>query len=500
MRIGIAGCGVVGMSMLAFVARHGIAHLALAVCPSVPSAGEILLDVWDQRTLNDEERRCITRAGASFIDGSHRTLKAFIDGCDICIVSAGIDLYMHGVDLTKCVTEVDVFYALFKRPVIAVTGTLGKTTVTQLLGTLLTHQAGRLFAASRTYRRGVQHENTIPPSVVVGGNIGVGLLDLIDNQATIGVAVIELSSFQLEHAQHYAPDIAVWTNFSPNHLDRHGTIAAYFKAKARLLASQHALQSAVLPVDLFEGSYYDLLCTYVSTARSKWHVVSDVLPGNEVYARIKNYGASIIYVHNGMVWVHTDKGDIPLISCAVLPEQEFKTNWLTIIATLYATGADCTLLNRTLLEETLCAARSVIGEHRLEYCGMVRGVAMYNDSKATVAAATKAAVNRLMLTQRPILLIVGGTSKGVPRRDLVEFIKGVPLIKKAVCCGPYAHELDPFLAYPTLEDAVRALLAEACEGDQLLFSPGGASFDMFDNYRHRGTVFKEIIARIMDEG
>ncbi len=155
----------------------------------------------------------------------------FFSHADHIISSPGIDIRPYYQQFkTKWITELDLFYQHWKRPIIAITGSVGKTTVTHLLGQLLSRYKLR---------------------VAVCGNIGTPMLDMISFSDLYDIAVMEVSSFQLEYSTSFAPQIAIWTNFAPNHLDRH-TLEEYFFSKAKICAFQNSNQTAIIPYEVYQ--------------------------------------------------------------------------------------------------------------------------------------------------------------------------------------------------------------------------------------------------------
>ena len=160
-------------------------------------------------------------------------IEPFLAAHDQILVSAGIDLRPYEKFAHKFIGELDLFAQEWRKPFIAITGTVGKTTVTHILGTVLQH---------------------LGKKAVIGGNIGVGLCDLLETAQDAELAVVEVSSFQLELSKSFAADLAIWTNFSPNHLDRHGTLEAYRDAKNKIITMQRAGQKALVPITLAKKS------------------------------------------------------------------------------------------------------------------------------------------------------------------------------------------------------------------------------------------------------
>ena len=334
-----------------------------------------------------------------------------------------------------CLGELDFASLGWRGLIVAVTGTNGKTTLTEFLTAALA-RAGRDAHAA--------------------GNIGVPLSRLVVAQAggaPDSIAVCEVSSFQAETLRYFRADSALWTNFAEDHLERHGSIAEYFLAKWRLLERT---------------------------------IGGPVLAGAGVARVAGGFGQSL--PAEAVVATAGQPGDV-LLHGTVFAEYPQRENFILAAAWWRAAG---------LPEETLYAAARAfrLGAHRLARVAESGGVGWWNDSKATNFHAVEAAVASL---PGPVILIAGGKSKG---GDLAGFVhrlaarvKHVCLIGEtgpalAACCGweGVAHTLCPDLAA-----AVRAAAVRARPGDQVLLSPGFASFDQFRNYEDRGFQFTELV-------
>ena len=332
-----------------------------------------------------------------------------------------------------------------ERPIIGITGTLGKTSITHLLTTLL-HNAG--------------------VAVATGGNIGTGMLDLVQSEAP--QALLELSSFQLEYCRQFAADGAIITNLYPNHLDRHETIENYFEAKKQILLRQHAGQWALVPLELAPLLRSDKRLDHRPLAFFKQEshpndALKFLLPGDELY-----------------------KPDF----IQKVPPISYPQNWLIIAAALDLMGLNAA--------DIIAQADNLsIPDYRLEKVAIINSVTYYNDSKSTIMQATLAAVDALQ--PHPIILLLGGTSKGVDRTGLMQQLKNK--IHRIICFGAESQTLYqacsaaaiPAEDVTTLEDAVALAQTMATAGTNVLLSPGGASFDLFANYQARGERFKELV-------
>jgi len=380
-KIGIIGFGITGKSVERFLRKYS----------------EALISIWFSH-IGD--------------------LKNFIEQQDYVVFSPGIDQRPFLKFKDKFINELDLFGSCFKKKSIAITGTLGKTTITTLIHKLI-------------------------PKSVCGGNIGVGALDLISQQKNFDWAVLELSSFQLEFSSIFAPDIAVLTNFYPNHLDRHKNMEEYFEAKSKIFKYQKEGQILILTKDLISK------CTMIQ------HY-------------LKNYKGRVVFA---------DDSDVEISGIDTFPIN------LKIVQTV---------LNQIGVRKQKISLENVRLEHRLEKFKTINGVDFYNDSKATVIESTISAIKKISNNNRPIILILGGTDKGVDRGQISKFIK-TENIKQVFVLGDGYKEIENCRRHCSLKDLVHDMIRFVESGDQVLFSPGGASFDYFKNYEERGRLFKELV-------
>ncbi|MEX0672382.1 MAG: UDP-N-acetylmuramoyl-L-alanine--D-glutamate ligase [Candidatus Babeliales bacterium] len=400
-KIGIWGFGIVGQSALKFFTAQK------ADC-----------------TIFDKKKIAIPHP-------TYATLTALLYESEYIIPSPGIDLRPYADHRDKFLAEADIFAHYWKKPIIAITGSIGKTTVTTLLGQCL-EAAG--------YR------------CALGGNIGTGMLDLIANQENYDYALLELSSFQLELCRSFAPDLALWTNFYPNHLDRHNNLEDYFDAKMNIFRFQKEHQRMLIN-------------------ESVWQKILDK---NTLDRRILQARALV-----NVLSYSTDTS---------LPPITHPENWQMIINTFKLLGISL---------PTIANIAFKLPEHRLEYVAMHNGISFYNDSKATITQATLSAVNQL--GSKPIILLLGGISKGVDRAPLISALRGK--VRAIIAFGKEAEILKKLCVleaiictrHATLESAFHDACTMAESGDQILLSPGGASFDLFLNYQERGVYFKQLV-------
>ncbi len=430
--IGIWGYGVVGQSALRFFLEHY-------------SDKNILL--YDTKPIILEPDYTTHERITAY---KPENIDEFLADAQCILASPGIDLRLYTMYQDKWITEIDLFCMHWKKPLIAITGTVGKTSITHLVSTLL-QSAGY--------------------TVATGGNIGTGMLDLLQTQESSDYAVIELSSFQLEFSTHCTPSYAIITNIYENHLDRHGTLTQYITAKLRILAQLPSDGIALLPASLYPHIK---------------HYHPSLLPQCRFFADTQSSATCADYVLTPDGAIHNAHHE-KLYTLSQLPKLSYQQNWLIIAALFNTLQID--------LIQALHTAHLDLPDHRLHLITQIDTTAFYDDSKATIIQATYAAVTALQ--PHTILLILGGLSKGVDRTALLASFKNK--VTFVACFGAEAEALQhactaahiPAQAYATLEDLFTQQTFTAYTA--VLFSPGGASFDLFKDYRERGARFTELV-------
>lgn len=352
-------------------------------------------------------------------------------------------------------SEIEAAFWLSAAPVLAVTGANGKTTTTSWLGSIY-QQAGRAAA--------------------VGGNIGHAYADFAPTMSPQARAILEVSSFQLEYIATFRPHVAVITNITPDHLDRHGSLAEYTRMKFRIFENQRENDVAVLnaddPVSVAEENR-----RRVGHGRRWWiSAVHARTPGVWVAGRHLMY-------NNGRT-----EGLVPGSDRLIPPGLHNQMNAAAAVAMALADG-----LAPEEIEPGLTAFAGC--EHRLEFVAEVHGVRFVNDSKATNPDSVAKAI---VSFDRPLIVLMGGLDKGTDFSVL-----GNELQKRAralVFTGKAAPKLEvelgarlPYRTASQFADAFAAAVELAQPGDIVLLSPGCASFDQFNNYEHRGQVFKQLV-------
>lgn len=353
----------------------------------------------------------------------------------------------HGVPV---LSEIEIAWRLSRSPVIAITGSKGKSTTTAL--------TGHLLAA-------VDVDN------VVVGNIGRPYASVVADLDPRTWVVLELSSFQLESLERFHARTAVQLQISPDHLDRYTSFEAYAETKARIAARQTADDLLVIdPDDAWGRRLAERSPARVVGFGSAWKGVGVVQRGDD------------------LVWCEGDAVQ-PLVACADVPllGAHNRRNAMAALAIVRGMG---------LWREAARSALRSFGalEFRMQDCGRIAGIRFVNDAKSTTVDSVRAAVQGL---PGPLLLAMGGRNKGLDFRPLRTALAGV---RRLFVFGEAADELTRALAgaveIETLAD-VEAVVARALEighaGDTLLFSPGCTSFDQFHDAEERGRAFSAAV-------
>ncbi len=436
--------------------------LVVGAAKSGLAAADFLLARGARVTVNDAKPESeLSRAaelkakGIAVVAGSH-PIELF-EKADLIVASPGVPLALEAFQKARAadveiISEIELAARFLKGRLIGITGSNGKTTTTTLIGELL-KQAG------------------LPTQI--GGNIGTPLITLVDGSRDDGFTVIELSSFQLEAVATLRLFAAVLLNITPDHLDRYASLGDYAAAKARIFLNQTPEDLAVLNAD-------DARVVAMSQ-QTKAHIVY-FSRARELEAGIFRRGSDIISRSEGKERVLLNRGDI------VLRGDHNLENVMSALAVGLACG-----VSPDSMRATISNFRGV--EHRLEFVAAVHGVNFYNDSKAT---NVDAAIKSLEAFPGNLIPILGGKDKGsdyAPLAPLVsERCEHVILIGAAANQIEAAlHNTKPLHRAATLPEAVELGFKLARTGDTVLLAPACASFDMFDDYEHRGRVFKEAV-------
>lgn len=459
-RILILGAARQGTALARWMTRHG-AHVTLS----------------DKRLEPDLEpaRRALADLPIEWVLGGHPL--ELLDRTDVLCLSGGIPLDLpivteavrRGLPLSN---DTQVFLEAAPCKTVGITGSAGKTTTTTLVGEM----------ASKSYSS--KSVNDRQPKVYVGGNIGDPLLNYLDEMTAEDLAILEISSFQLDQMS-VSPNVAAVLNVTPNHLDRHGSMEAYTAAKARILDFQHESDTAILGRD----------------DPGAWKLRA------RVKGRLFSFGLSDLHEDQSGVYVsqglyHLRDGNayvlLPIQNAIHLRGDHNRLNVLAAVAIGHAAGLS--------LDAMLEAIEHFHGvPHRLELVRELRGVKWYNDSIATAPERSMAAIRSF---EEPIVLLLGGKDKNLPWEDLAALVR--ERVDHVVVFGEAAEKIlsalgasgsaskprrgkkRPFSIQRCsgLREAVLRAAEVAEAGDVVLLSPGGTSFDEFNDFAERGERFR----------
>ena len=450
-RVTVIGLGIEGVDLVRYLASHGA-----TVTVSDSKSPEALAS----------RIRELDGLPVHFSLGENRTEDAV--SADMLLVSQGVPLTLPAVQAARkrgvsISSMVRLFLERCPGPVIGVTGSSGKTTTTALLAAM--------FAAA-----GRKH--------VVGGNIGVGLLGLLDEITPETWVVLELSHTQLETAGH-SPHIACVLNVTPNHLDRY-TWDEYTALKLRILQEQARDDIAVLSLD------DEVTSSFVTEApgRVVWFSARRVPNGDAAFLR----DGAIFWRAGSVETKVLSRGEIPLRGAHNVP------NVLAAVAVAGVVGLPLDAVARAVREFAPVP-------HRLELVAQVQDVAYYNDS---IATTPERALAGLRSFQERVTLLVGGREKQLPLEALAQ--EAVLRCRAVVCFGEAGPALEaalraaeasqppPIERTETLEAAVEAARRHAKPGDVVLLSPACTSYDAYENFEERGEDFRCIVRSLVAQG
>ncbi|MGB6975520.1 MAG: UDP-N-acetylmuramoyl-L-alanine--D-glutamate ligase [Terracidiphilus sp.] len=438
----VVGLGKSGLAAALFLRRRG----AQVTVSDVRSAEALAKDI-----------PALLEAGIMVESGGHGLLT--FRRQDLIVVSPGVPLDTPELAQVKSfglpvIGELELAARFLKGKTVAITGSNGKTTTTSLLGSIL-EEAG------------------FP--TLVGGNIGVPVIALIDESTDETWSVLEVSSFQLESTEEFHPKIAVILNITPDHLDRHGTFENYVRAKERIFAAQNDQDFTVLNADNARAAS----AAARSTAQIYWFSLE----------RQVNQG---VWVEEGHIHFRRDEAAPPEkvmpLSGISLKGQHNVENVLAAVCAARLAGTEAGAI-RSAVEKFKAV------EHRLEYVATLNGVEFYNDSKATNVDATAKAISAF---SSGIHLILGGKDKNSDYTQLEELLRS--RVRAVYTIGSAAAKIESQLrgvvslhSCETLDKAVNAAASAAKPGEVVLLAPACSSFDQFESYEHRGRVFKQLV-------
>jgi len=441
-RVLVVGLGKSGISAAMFLRKRGArvtvsdARSAVALAKEIPS----LLD-----------------AGIMVESGGHGLLT--FRRQDLIVVSPGVPMDTPEVKQVigygmPVIGELELASRFLKGRVVAITGSNGKTTTTTLVGKIL-------------------KETGLP--TLVGGNIGLPVIDLVPESTDDSVSVLEVSSFQLETIEHFHPWISVVLNITPDHLDRHGSFDNYAATKARITENQTAEDFLVLNA---EDKPTQMVAAKTRAQIFWFSTRRPIKQGAFVH------GESIVFLPREGAKTEP-----------IMPVEEIPLKGAHNVENVLAAACAARLAGAAA-EKIRASVRSFKAvEHRLEFVRTVQGVEYFNDSKATNVDAAMKAVSSF---PSGIHLILGGKDKDSDYTVLSPLLR--ERVKAVYTIGSAAEKIErelhgvvKMVGAGTIDVAVREARSAAVPGDVVLLAPACSSFDQFENYEHRGRTFRQIV-------
>ena len=450
-KIVVVGLGRTGLATARFLHQKG--------------ARVLVADTADETQLGDSVRT-LREMGVPLELGPHR-IASFLNA-DLIVVSPGVSHTIEPIEQAKSrgiplMSEVELASRFIKEPIVAVTGTNGKTTTTELLGQMLKNSGVRVF---------------------VGGNIGNPLIEYVSSGQKTQVVVAEISSFQLDTIDTFRPKVSVLLNITPDHLDRYPDFEAYTDSKIRVFKNQQSDDIAVL-----NGSD-PLIRTKTRRIKSQ-RLFFPALEGDEQGAILNE--KRIILSLNKLKRIQSEIRIPEYLDIAKIRLRGRHNFENACAASLAALASGATLEG---IQKALDRFKGLA--HRLERVATVNGVHYYNDSKATNVDGVLRALDSF---SKPILLLMGGRDKGSNFSLLQDPIRSHT--KELIVMGEAAEairstlgQLLPTKVAASMQDAVTMAFQDADPEDVVLFSPGCASFDWYNNYAERGDDFRRTVEEL----
>ena len=444
-KFSIIGGGISGIAAARLLRRHG---------------AEVFITEKSDAEHKIDELKKLGELGIEWEAGQHsveRTVAA-----DAIILSPGVtpSLPVLLAALKRDIplySEIEAAYWFSNAPIVAVTGTNGKTTVTTLIGEILKH-AGK--------------------KAVVAGNIGTPFSDVVDRSGNPDMYVLELSSYQLERISTFHAHAAVLLNISPDHLERYRSLDEYVETKFRITLNQ-------TPADYFIYNADDRDILWLAKNVKSKHIPCSLSKSGEGMVGIN--GEKIFYCENGNV--------IPLVFLKdiLIPGKHNLYNVMASAAAALIEGAIPSKIG-----ESIAGYRGM--EHRIEFVATHDGRVFYNDSKGTNVDATHAALETV---GAPTILIAGGKDKNSDLAPLDDLIR--EKVKILILLGEAANRMDDawrpiakeIVRVRTMEEAVETAWKRSGTGDTILLSPACSSFDMFRDFEERGEIFKSLVKKLI---
>jgi UDP-N-acetylmuramoylalanine--D-glutamate ligase len=436
----------------------GMARTGLATARFLKSKGSIV-STTEMRTKEEmgEALRELEGLDIPMEWGGHLT-ETFLKA-DLIVVSPGVDLNIEPVQKAlkkgvRVISEIELAYRFIHVPIIAVTGTNGKTTTTLLIGKMLKEEGKK---------------------VGVGGNVGEPLILFADGGNRWEVLVAEISSFQLEAIETFQPRFSVLLNITEDHLDRYPRYEDYIEAKVRIFANQNSGDVAILNRD------DPIVMKYGANVKAR-----------KVFFSLKEKLQEGAFSNGRSILLRLGKEEDYSLSRIPLKGVHNVENMMAALTTARIFGC-----SKKAVEAVFNHFEGL--EHRLEFVCEIEGVRFYNDSKGTNVGSV---VKALQSFSEPIILIAGGKDKNGDLAPLRELIQS--RVKRLILMGEAKERMERELGGLTdmtiakdMGEAVRLAYQSAKRGEVVLLSPACSSFDMFKDYKERGKVFKEAVQRLI---
>lgn len=390
---------------------------------------------------------------------------------DLIVVSPGVPLNTPCFEAAReanipMMSEIDLACAQIQEPIIAITGTNGKTTTTSLIGEMLKEDGRKVF---------------------VGGNIGKPLIDYVTEGLKCDMIVLEISSFQLELTQKLLPTVAVFTNIEEDHLDRYGEMQNYVNAKKRLLKACDRSSTVVLNFDSPNVKRFK----EESVGKLMWFTKQDPMKVSGFFA--EEFCGAYLDAKNKRVVAKIDGQDevYDLTQFRLFGEHN-KENLLAAICAARSQG-----VSPLAIQKVIQGFKGV--PHRLEFVRKKDGVFFFNDSKGTNVMSVQRSLGAFHAN--PIILIAGGKDKNSDYSPLTDLVRD--RCKVLILLGEAKEKMNRALGdfaetylVGTFEEAILLAYQKSRSGDIILLSPGCSSYDMFRNYEERGDYFKKLVTQL----
>jgi len=451
----IVGCGTSGVASAKYLVKQG---------------ARVLISDTKQRTELSEPLKELGDLKVEFEFGGH-TERSFL-GAELIIVSPGVNVQNHPLlqqakaKGTPVTSEVELAVGELEQPLIAVTGTNGKSTLTTMVGEMFKSDQKPAF---------------------MGGNLGTPLIDYINQGQPGQVAVCELSSYQLELTEKMVPAVAIFTNIDQDHLDRYGTMENYIAAKKRLLKVCDRNSWVVLNYD------DPVLREFANENHGKliWYTMKNPMQVGGEFAE-KFFGAYYEADQNHIVAKVTGKEEIYTLDQFKLFGEHNKQNLMAAICAARVMG-----VSQQGIQNCINTFQGL--PHRLEFVRKKDGVYFFNDSKATNIQSVQASL--VAFKRSPIILIAGGKDKNMEFAPLGPIVE--QKVKLLILVGEAKEKINRALGdyaetylVGTFEEAVLMAFQKSRNGDIVLLSPGCSSQDMFRDFEERGDYFKKLVNQL----